>query len=347
MGYQGAVILVALASVVEGLAEPFVVLTLAAQNFQRRAVGEAGAILARTVGMLLLTLAFDDVPLAFGASQMIYAVVWLGWFASPFLQDSDRWKPATLSKGIVSDYHWTLGKEFAGMVVLKLALTEGEKILLLALFSEQQWGVFGLVSNLGSIVLRLLFAPIEEIGYSVFSASSLDPQKPERRQALVSLLRALLLLQGGVGWLGCCFGPSFSETAVRILYGQEWAASEAPRVLEAYCVFLFFASLNGILEAFMYSQCSPEWVRQCNFWQVGISIVLLLISWVGQSSGPIALVWANSSAMLLRAALGCIFAFHHLQPEWNELRLGPVAQLLGLFHLLWELDRLCWWSALL
>lgn len=90
--------------------------------------------------------------------------VWLGWFASPFLQDvvawhggkqriwptlmeqdSDRWKPATLSKGIVpgpqvdgrqswwrklqlwnlrSDYHWTLGKEFAGMVVLKLALTE-------------------------------------------------------------------------------------------------------------------------------------------------------------------------------------------------------------------------------
>eukprot|EP00435_Cladocopium_sp_Y103_P016081 s625_g4.t1 len=209
----------------------------------------------------------------------------------------------------------------------------GEKILLMVLFNAQQWGVFGLVSNLGSIVLRLLFAPIEEIAYSVFSAASLDPEKPESRKAQVSLLRALLLLQGGVGWLGLCFGPSFSETAVRILYGQEWAASEAPVVLAAYCAFLFFASLNGIFEAFMYSQCSPAWVRQCNFWQVGISLVLLLVSWVGQSAGPIALVLANSLAMLLRAALGCIFAYRHLQPSWTELRLGPVGQLFCLLAL--------------
>ena len=155
--------------------------------------------------------------------------VWLGWFASPFLQDSlqgrvwqqrmanddgtglgsletcqsvegDRAKSLSLnfSSGwrklqlwnLRSDYHWTLGKEFAGMVVLKLALTEawdrccedrlcwdlcqalvetfyfwaeisgpslaqfhdfhawkGEKILLLALFTEQQWGVFGWCPN--------------------------------------------------------------------------------------------------------------------------------------------------------------------------------------------------------
>lgn len=334
VGYQGAVLLVAFASVLEGLAEPFVVLTLAAQKFERRALGEAGAILARTIGMLLFTLALDDVPLAFASSQMIYALVWLGWIAWPFLWQKDStWKPAGTKEGLVSKHHQTLFWEFAGMVMLKLGLTEGEKILLMVLFNAQQWGVFGLVSNLGSIVLRLLFAPIEEIAYSVFSAASLDPEKPESRKAQVSLLRALLLLQGGVGWLGLCFGPSFSETAVRILYGQEWAASEAPVVLAAYCAFLFFASLNGIFEAFMYSQCSPAWVRQCNFWQVGISLVLLLVSWVGQSAGPIALVLANSLAMLLRAALGCIFAYRHLQPSWTELRLGPVGQLFCLLAL--------------
>eukprot|EP00439_Symbiodinium_sp_Y106_P073258 s715_g13.t1 len=80
----------------------------------------------------------------------------------------------------------------------------------------------------------------------------------------------------------------------------------------------------------MYSQCSPEWVRQCNFWQVGISFVLLAVSWVCRSWGPVALVLANSLAMLLRSGLGLAFARRHLEPSFAELRLGPIAQLLGL-----------------
>lgn len=64
---------------------------------------------------------------------------------------------------------------------------------MLLLFNEHHWGVFGLVSNLGSIVLRLLFAPIEEIAYSAFSASK---ERAEERESSLSLLRALVLLQG-------------------------------------------------------------------------------------------------------------------------------------------------------
>ncbi|CAE8624654.1 unnamed protein product, partial [Polarella glacialis] len=178
-------------------------------------------------------------------------------------------------------------------VVLKLALTEGEKMLLLVLFSEREWGVFGLVSNLGSIVVRLLFAPTEEIAFSAFSARSGSEEGGERRSSNLRLLRGLLLLQGGVGWVGLCFGPGFSGLAVRVLYGADWAASEAPSVLSAYCVLLFCMGLNGILEAFMYAQCSPSWVRTCNFWQVAISAILLGSAWAARSIGPAALVWAN------------------------------------------------------
>ena len=88
-----------------------------------------------------------------------------------------------------SKEHASLLFEFASMVLLKLVLTEGEKLLLLLLFEEHHWGVFGLVSNLGSIVLRLLFAPIEEIAYSAFGAK-------KQRESSLQLLRALLLLQG-------------------------------------------------------------------------------------------------------------------------------------------------------
>eukprot|EP00435_Cladocopium_sp_Y103_P033271 s625_g8.t1 len=100
-------------------------LARAAQKFERRALGEAGAILARTIGMLLFTLALDDVPLAFASSQMIYALVWLGWIAWPFLWQKDStWKPAGTKEGLVSKHHQTLFWEFAGMVMLKLGLTE-------------------------------------------------------------------------------------------------------------------------------------------------------------------------------------------------------------------------------
>ncbi|CAJ1386127.1 unnamed protein product [Effrenium voratum] len=325
--YQVAIFLMVLASCCEALAEPFVLLTLSAQDFQRRAAGEALAIVARTVGMLLFTLALDDVPLAFAASQMIYALVWLAWFAWPIVTKGVLWKPAAMPSGWISEAHKSLLVEFGGMVILKLCLTEGEKMLLLALFEERQWGVFGLVSNLGSIVLRLLFAPTEEIAYSVFSAEE------RSRSFQLAMLRGLLLLQGGIGWLGLCFGPSFSPIAVRLLYGPDWAASEAPQVLAAYCVFLFFAALNGVLEAFMYAQCSPSWVRYCNLWHLGISLVLVLVSWAGQAWGPVALVAANASAMCLRSLLGLVFAARQLRPSWSELRLAPVCQLLGLLAL--------------
>ncbi|OLQ14769.1 hypothetical protein AK812_SmicGene1088 [Symbiodinium microadriaticum] len=64
----------------------------------------AGAILARTFGMLLLTLAFGDVPLAFGGSQLIFAVVWLAWLAWPSVTGGKKerpWQPALLPDGAI------------------------------------------------------------------------------------------------------------------------------------------------------------------------------------------------------------------------------------------------------
>lgn len=334
--YTLAVSLMAVASVVEAAAEPFLIRVLVAQHFRSRAVGEGAAIMVRTVAMLLLTMALDDVPLAFAASQLLYSLTWLGWFGfgPGAVVVAKALLPAKLDgERLLAAEHEALLGEFGGMVLLKLVLTEGEKILLLALFSEEDWGVFGLVSNLGSIVVRLLFAPTEEIAYSAFSAAGAagdgqDGQRP--RDGRWGLLRALLLLQGGIGWLGLCFGPGFAHLAIRILYGPAWASSKAPSVLAAYCVLLFSMALNGILEAFMYSQCPPAWVRICNGWQLLFSIVLVVVSWVGRSHGPIALVWANCSAMLLRACLGIAFAMRHLPPpQPNQLRLLPAGKLLG------------------
>ena len=47
-------------------------------------------------------------------------------------------------------------------------------------------------------------------------------------------------------------------------------------------------------------------------------MALLLISFFGRSKGPVALVLANSVAMLLRGLLGFSFAYKQLQPSWSE-----------------------------
>jgi len=322
--YVVAVALMSFASIVEAFAEPFVVGALLAFDFGCRAWGEAAAMLSRTALMFALTAGTGDLPLAFAASQLLYGAVWAVWFARR--SGGARWPARGPGGELVLPQQRALLAEFAGMAALKLALTEGETLLLLALFGERDWGVFGLVSNFGSIILRLLFAPTEEVAFRAFA----EPAPPERQWAL---LRSLLVLQGGVGWLGACFGPGFAELVIRILYGPEWAASQASSVLAAYCVLLFCMAINGIMEAFMYAQCKPSWVSTCKRAQFAIWLALMGAAWLGRPHGPIALVWANCAAMVGRVLLCAVFVRGHLELSWAQLCLGPVLQIMVLLAL--------------
>ena len=120
-------------------------------------------------------------------------------------------------------------------------------MLLVTFFSEEDWGIYALVSNLGSLVLRVIFAPVEEVAYSYFSAC--NTQDPNQDRDAWRILRLLLLVQGGIGLLGITYGPANSFLVLRLLYGQTWANIQGTVTsLRLYCVFLQLASLNGILE---------------------------------------------------------------------------------------------------
>ena len=72
---------------------------------------------------------------------------------------------AWLDSELLTLYSWLLVQ-----MLEKLALTEGEKAVMVSLqFSLDQQGVYGLVQNLGSLVARLLFAPLEEASATEFS----------------------------------------------------------------------------------------------------------------------------------------------------------------------------------
>lgn len=70
----------------------------------------------------------------------------------------------------------------------KLALTEGEKAVMVGLsFSLEQQGVYGLVQNLGSLLARLLFSPLEEAAATEFSLLFASVQQHTTPDARVKL----------------------------------------------------------------------------------------------------------------------------------------------------------------
>ena len=59
----------------------------------------------------------------------------------------------------------------------KQVLAEGSKMVLVAFQSQYDQGVYGLVGNLGSLLVRLLLQPLEEIAFATFSRLSLEIER--------------------------------------------------------------------------------------------------------------------------------------------------------------------------
>lgn len=76
------------------------------------------------------------------------------------------------------------------------------------------------------------------------------------------------------GLLAVAFGPAYTYMLLRVVYGQRWSETEAPRALAVYCLYILLLAVNGILEAFVHavadSRCAcylpalPVW----HFWSV-------------------------------------------------------------------------------
>lgn len=179
--------------------------------------------------------------------------------------------------------------------------------------------MFGLFSNLGSIILRVLFAPIEDVVFSSFSGPI--PIEKGRR-----LLNAILFLQGGFGWAALCFGPAFAGHGLDILYGKRWDI--AIPALRVYCGLLFVCALNGVLEAYMHAKSDAQWLRINAGFQFANFAILVGAAALLRSHGPIALVCANAASMAARTLVAAGFAYRQGSLERPPLRL-PVALLAG------------------
>ena len=345
--YSFTVWVVCLAAVIEAAAEPAWLYAQANDLIPKRAVAEGVALVLKAVATALLAIVYREATgaaAAFGYAQLVYSLVYVALLylvlhrvcglnqllpRSP--PKSNAAPEATLDR-LLPTSHRAVGAQYCWQSMQKYALTEGERLVLVRISPLAQQGIFALVSNLGSLVARLILQPIEEVAFGHFSqlaaaelakggrtsvggASSARGVGPAGLITLHALLRGAAIFGGVV----LAFGPAYSWLLLRILYGTAWTTTEAPALLALYCAHVCTMAINGVAEAFVHATASPEELTRLSRAMVVLAAAYIPVAAAGlQLAGSFGLVVANCLNMLARIAYCAAFISRAVRAEWAD-----------------------------
>jgi oligosaccharide translocation protein RFT1 len=179
-----------------------------------------------------------------------------------------------------------------------------------------------MVSNLGSLLVRIVLQPFEESAFQTFSrATSVESKAASSPQISIvqtrtAVLATLVKLATMGGLVIAAYGQCYSYFLIRFLYGKRWSdETDAAAVLRIYCVYVFILAVNGITEAYVHSVSSAKELRKANKWLLVFSVCNLASGVVLQQlAGARGLVLANCVNMILRI----IYSFTHIRRDMRE-----------------------------
>merc|ERR1711971_748677 len=192
--------------------------------------------------------------LAFTLGQVCYAILsvflWI-WFVSRRESKTGMNLPDFFTNMNFPPFDFIqLVSTFVVQTIMIVVLQEGDKIVMSKLsISATDKGIYALVSNLGSLIVRFLFLPVERTAFSEFT--SWDQTEYTTKQRL--LAQTIMKMMFFIGFLAFVFGPHFSFMLLDVIYGTTWSQTDAPLVLGWYFRYLIILSLNGTTEAFAKS----------------------------------------------------------------------------------------------
>ncbi|XP_059966548.1 protein RFT1 homolog isoform X5 [Mesoplodon densirostris] len=281
--YGTGVVLFGFSAVVELLGEPFWVLAQAHMFVKLKVVAESLSVILKSVLTAFLVLCVPHWGLyIFSLAQLFYTAVlvlcYVIYFTKllaspesakqqvlPVSRMTDLLPNITRNRAFVNWEEAKLTWSFFKQSFLKQILTEGERYVMTFLnvlnFGDQ--GVYDIVNNLGSLVARLIFQPIEESFY-IFFAKVLERekdatlQKQEDVAVAAAVLESLLKLALLTGLTISVFGFAYSHLALDIYGGAMLSSGSGPVLLRAYCLYVLLLAINGVTECFTFAAMSKE-----------------------------------------------------------------------------------------
>ncbi|QEU62659.1 Rft1 [Kluyveromyces lactis] len=161
----------------------------------------------------------------------------------------------------------------------KHLLTEGDKLIINSLCTVEEQGIYSLLSNYGSLITRLLFAPIEE-ALRLFLARLLSVSSKKNlwlsMKVLIDLTKFYLYLSLFI----IIFGPINSSYLLKFVIGSKWSSTSFLETIRTYCFYIPFLSLNGIFEAFFQSVASGDQIFKHSYVMMLFSGIFLFNCWL-------------------------------------------------------------------
>ncbi|KAM3915243.1 man(5)GlcNAc(2)-PP-dolichol translocation protein RFT1 [Leptodactylus fuscus] len=335
-------------SVIELIAEPFWVLAQAHLFVRLKVIAESLAIIVRCSVTVVLVLIWPHWGLLiFSLAQVLYtsllSLCYILYFAK-FLGSREAEKKSfplhsmmeflprySVSQDFLDWKQAWLAWSFFKQSFLKQILTEGERYVMtfLNVLSFGDQGVYDIVNNLGSLVARFVFLPIEESFYVYFSkvlerGKNVKSQRKEEMAAASEVLESLLKLVTLIGLVIVAFGYAYSQLALDIYGGSLLSGGSGPVLLRFYCLYVLLLAINGVTECFTFASMSKEEVDRFNYIMLGLSLSFLCLSYFLTTwLSSIGFILANCFNMGLRIA-------HSLHYIWRYYRDSPYQPLSGL-----------------
>lgn len=204
-------------------------------------------------------------------------------------------------------------------------------MILAALSSLEDQGIYALAANYGGLIARIVFQPLEESSRNLFSsllsADDHGKHSPSHIRAaklhLLEILRAYQLLSTIIFPLG----PLIVPEILGILGGRHWSSANVKDLLSLYCYYIPFLAFNGITEAFVSSAANPQEIRRQTIWMGAFSACYALAAYCFLriwSMGARGLVLANIVNMAVRTVWSYVFIRSYLRRHGDDLRFQEI-----------------------
>lgn len=330
--FKLSIALVWLAIVVELMSEPFYILNQFNLNYDKRTRFETAAVTLSCFVNFGIVFSFKDseidgLPIvAFCAAKLVHSMV---LFIS-YIWDYQNFKkknknihtrPTKILVGHSNSYYFDHDAmaHFYTMffnLCFKHLLTEGDKLVINSLCTIEEQGIYSLISNYGSLLARLVFAPIEESVRNFLTRLVQNTDTKAHLETTVGILQRIICFYLYLSIIIVIFGPLNSGFLVQKLIGSNWSNSVSDTI-PLYTLYLPLLALNGILEAVHQSTATGHDVVDYTYYMVGFSAIFMTTSYVCITKLNLSLQGLILSNML-NMTLRIVYCYRFIKHFYNS-----------------------------